>query len=240
MSLHISAKEGEIAPVLLMPGDPLRAKNIAENMLDNPVLVSSTRNIFFYTGSYRGTRVSIGASGMGCPSIGIYSYELYQQYQVECIMRIGTAGAYTTELKLFDLVNVDEAYSESSYARFAHHFNDNHFAHQGTAFDLLNRSAEQLHIPLKCCNIHSSDVFYRVDTSVPEIAVNNNCLAVEMESFALFANARFFKRSAACLVTISDIIPTGQHITAAEREQSLKTMTRLALESAVHIAGELS
>ena len=122
MSLHISADTGEIARIVLMPGDPLRAKHIAENMLENPALVSQIRNMFFYTGTYKGVRLTIGGSGMGCPSIGIYSHELYDFYNVECIIRIGTAGAYTTDLKLFDLVNVETAYSESSYAKFAHNF----------------------------------------------------------------------------------------------------------------------
>ena len=104
MSIHISAKAGEIAPVVLMPGDPLRAKHIADNMLEAVTLVSHTRNIFFYTGKYKGVPVTVGASGMGCPSIGIYSYELYNEYGVECIVRIGTAGAYSGDMKLYDVI----------------------------------------------------------------------------------------------------------------------------------------
>ncbi|MEI8059970.1 MAG: hypothetical protein WCG67_07425, partial [Ferruginibacter sp.] len=119
MSIHISAKPGEIAKIVLMPGDPLRAKYIAEKYLQDVKLVSSTRNIFFYTGIYNGKQVTIGASGMGCPSIGIYSYELYTEYGVDCIIRIGTCGAYTTDLKLFDLINVETAASESTFAQYA-------------------------------------------------------------------------------------------------------------------------
>ena len=119
MSVHISAKPGDIAKIVLMPGDPLRAKHIADTMLDNPVLVSTTRNAFYFTGTYKDVPVTIGASGMGCPSIGIYSYELYNEYNVECIIRIGTAGAYTSNSKLYDVINVDQAYSESTYAREA-------------------------------------------------------------------------------------------------------------------------
>ena len=235
MSLHISAAPGEIAPIVLMPGDPLRAKHIAENMLENPVLVSQTRNVYFYTGTYKGVRVSIGGSGMGCPSIGIYSYELFDQYNVECIIRIGTAGAYTTDLALYNLVNVDKAYSESSYARFAHNFMDDHFEHQGMAYDIINKTAVQSNTAVKSCNIHSSDVFYRVDKGVPKIATDNNCLAVEMEAFALFSNAKLFNKMAATLLTISDIIPTHEQISADERENSLKAMMGLALEAVVGI-----
>ena len=158
---------------------------------------------------------------------------------MECIIRIGTAGAYREDLKLYDLVNVDQAYSESSYALHAHAFTANHFEHQGKAFELINKTAGDLHMDLKSCNIHSSDVFYRLDPALPKIAADNNCLAVEMESFALFANAKQLKKMAACLLTVSDIIPTHQRISSHERENSLKAMTLLALESAVVIDGYL-
>ena len=239
MSLHISAAPGEIAPIVLMPGDPLRAKHIAENMLENAVLVSQTRNVYFYTGTYKGVRVSIGGSGMGCPSIGIYSYELFDQYNVECIIRIGTAGAYTTDLELYDLVNVDKAFSESTYAKFAHNFPEDHFEHQGMAYDIINKTAAQMNTKVKCCNIHSSDVFYRVDKAVPKIAADHNCLAVEMEAFALFSNAKLFNKMGATLLTISDIIPTQEQISADERENSLKAMMGLALEAVVGINLEM-
>jgi DeoD family purine-nucleoside phosphorylase len=119
MSVHINAKNREIASVVLMPGDPLRAKYIAENWLSDVKLVASTRNIFYYTGTYKDVRITIGASGMGCPSIGIYSYELYNEYNVEAIIRIGTAGSYHPHIKLYDVINVENACSESTYAKFA-------------------------------------------------------------------------------------------------------------------------
>ena len=119
MSIHISAQKGEIAKIVLMPGDPLRAKYMADNFLQEIKQVSSTRNVFYFTGVYKDKQVTVGASGMGCPSIGIYSYELYTEYEVDCIIRIGTCGAYTTELKLFDLLNVNEAVSESTFAQYA-------------------------------------------------------------------------------------------------------------------------
>ena len=240
MSLHISAAIGEIAKIVLMPGDPLRAKHIAEKMLENPVLVSQTRNVFFYTGTYKGVKVTIGGSGMGCPSIGIYSYELFDQYKVECIIRIGTAGAYTTGLALYDLVNADRSYSESTYASCAHHYTENNFEHQGMAYAIINKVAGQLNIPVKNCNIHSSDVFYRVDKDIPKIAADNNCLAVEMEAFALFSNAKLFNKMAATLLTISDIIPTQEQISAEQRENSLVTMMNVALEAVLEIDKNLN
>lgn len=234
MSIHISAKKGDIAPIVLMPGDPLRAKHISE-MLENVTMVSSTRNAFYFTGTYKGVRVTIGASGMGCPSIGIYSHELYDEYEVKCIIRVGTAGAYTTDLKVYDLVNVDKAYSESTYARHAHGIDDNNFSHQGRAYELINEAAVEHGVPVITCAIHSSDVFYRVDKNIPEMASANNCLAVEMESFALFSNAKLFNRMAATVLTISDVIPTHEGMTADQRETSLDAMATLVLVAAVKI-----
>jgi purine-nucleoside phosphorylase len=233
MSIHIAAKPGEIAPLVLMPGDPLRAKYIAENNLENIQLVSSTRNIYFFTGNYKGTRLTIGASGMGCPSIGIYSYELFNEYGVECILRIGTCGAYHTSINLFDLITANKAFSESTYAKYAFGYEEDGFEQQGKMYGVINEMAKKLDQPILAGNIHSGDPFYRVDPGLPEVVTKNNCLAAEMEAFALFANAKYFKKSAACLLTVSDIIPARKMITADERERSLDKMTRLALESAV-------
>jgi purine-nucleoside phosphorylase len=239
MSIHISAKAGEIAPIVLMPGDPLRAKHIADKFLENSKLVNTTRNVFFYTGNYKGTRITIGASGMGCPSIGIYSYELYNEYDVQCAIRIGTAGAYSTDLKLFDVINVDKAYSESTYAKCAFDFNEDCFEHQGDAFNIINQTALDSGKKIIAGNIHSSDVFYRSTPTLPQIASRNNCVAVEMEAFALFANAKHLKKMAATILTISDIIPTRESITSDQRERSLETMIDLALESSVAIMNKV-
>ena len=235
MSIHIAAKPGEIAPIVLMPGDPLRAKYIAEKKLTNAVLVSNTRGINFFTGTYKGTRLTIGASGMGCPSIGIYSYELYSEYDVQCIMRIGTCGSYMLSIKLYDLINVEVACSESTYARTAFDYTKNHFRHQGNAYNIINDTAKGMNIPLRTGAIHSGDAFYRVDKALPEIVLEHNCLAAEMEAFALFANAQHFGKMAATLLTVSDIIPTHEKISADERERSLDTMFNLSLESALKI-----
>lgn len=235
MSIHISAKEEEIAPIVLMPGDPLRAKFIAENNLENIKQVNSVRNIFFYTGTYKGVRVTIGASGMGIPSIGIYSYELYAEYNVECIMRIGTCGAYLDSIHVFDLINTDVAYSESTYAETAFNYPDNPIPHQGKIYDVINDTAKALNIPLLTGPIHSGDAFYRVDRQLPKIARENKCIAAEMEAFALFANAKYFNKMAASLLTVSDNIVTHKKMSAEEREKSLAVMTRLALESCLNL-----
>ena len=239
MSLHISAKLGEIAPIVLMTGDPLRAKHIAENMLTNAQLVSHTRNVFYYTGTYKDVRVTIGASGMGCPSIGIYSYELYNEYDVDCIIRIGTAGSYLEEINVYDMINVDHACSESTYAKYAFDIAGNTIAHQGKAFDIINQTAQEINSPLKKGNIHSSDIFYRSVPGIPAVAKENNCFAVEMEAFALFANAKHLGKTAATLLTISDVIPTGENISADAREKSLTPMMNLALESVLRIQNTL-
>jgi purine-nucleoside phosphorylase len=235
MSIHIAAKPGEIAPIVLMPGDPLRAKYVADKMLTDSRLVSNTRGINFFTGTYKGVPVTIGASGMGCPSIGIYSYELYNEYEVDCIMRIGTCGSYMMGIKLYDLINVDIACSESTYAKYAFEYPANHFKHQGPAYDIINETAKTMSIPLRTGAIHSGDVFYRADKALPEIVFQHNCLAAEMEAFALFANAQYLGKMAATLLTVSDIIPTHEKISADERERSLDKMIELAMESVLGI-----
>lgn len=231
MSIHISAKPGEIEKIVLMPGDPLRAKYIADHFLQNVKLVSSTRNIYFYTGTYKDKPLTVGASGMGCPSIGIYSYELYTEYEADCIIRIGTCGAYTEKLKLFDLINADTACSESTYAECAFGYEKDRFKHRGKAFDIINDTAKTLQLDVQTGTIHSGDVFYRAGKGKPAIVKKYKCLAAEMEAFALFANARYLKKSAATLLTVSDIIPTHQKISAGERETALLPMMNLALES---------
>ena len=235
MSIHISAKPGEIEKIVLLAGDPLRAKYIADNFLQNVKLVSSTRNIYFFTGTYKDKPLTVGASGMGCPSIGIYSFELFTEYEADCIIRIGTCGAYTKKMKLFDLINAETACSESTYAECAFGYKKDQFKHQGDAFDIINNTAAELDLELKTGPIHSGDVFYRAEKDKPVIVKKYKCLAAEMEAFALFANARYLKKSAATILTVSDIIPTHEKISADEREKALLPMINLALESVVKI-----
>jgi len=233
MSVHISARPGEIEKIVLLAGDPLRAKYIADNFLRNVRLVSSTRNIYFFTGTYKDKSLTVGASGMGCPSIGIYSFELFTEYEADCIIRIGTCGAYTKKMKLFDLINAETACSESTYAECAYGYKKDSFKHQGDAFDIINLTAAELDLELKTGPIHSGDVFYRAEKGKPAIVKKYKCLAAEMEAFALFANARYLKKSAATLLTVSDIIPTHERISADEREKALLPMMNLALEAVV-------
>ena len=201
--------------------------------------MNSTRNAFYFTGTYKGVPVTIGASGMGCPSIDIYSYELYTAYDVECIIRIGTAGAYDSTTKVYDVINVDKAYSESTYAREAFEISADHLVHQGIAYDLINDTAQKMNMPVIAANIHSSDVFYRSKKGTPPVAAQNNCVCVEMEAFALFSNAQYLNKMAATILTISDVIPTGESMSADQRQNSLDNMTKLALESVVAIYNKL-
>jgi purine-nucleoside phosphorylase len=235
MSVHIVAKKGEIAKTVLQPGDPLRAKYIADHFLTDVKLVSATRNIFYFTGIYKGKEVSVGASGMGIPSIGIYSYELFTEFDVDTIIRIGTCGAYTTDLKVYDVLNVEFAASESTYAKFSWEIEEDRLAHQGNTFDLINQTAKDLSVKLQPTTIHTSDIFYRKNLELPAIAQKYNCSAVEMEAFALFANAQYLGKNAATILTVSDVIPTGDEISADQRENSLKVMIELALETAIKI-----
>ncbi len=235
MSLHISAKPGEIEKFVLLAGDPLRAKYVSDNYLQKAKLVSSTRNAFYFTGTYKDKLLTVGASGMGCPSIGIYSYELFSEYEVDCIIRIGTCGAYTKKLNLFDLINVDEACSESTYAECAFGYTKDRFKHRGNSFDMINETAKELIQELKTGLVHSGDVFYRTGKGKPDIVKKYKCLAAEMEAFALFANARYLKKSAATLLTVSDIIPTHEKISADERERALNPMIELALEAVLRM-----
>jgi purine-nucleoside phosphorylase len=240
MSVHISASEGSIAKTVLLAGDPLRAKYMSDHFLENARLVSHTRNAFYYTGNYKNKPVTIGASGMGCPSIGIYSFELYTEYEVDTIIRIGTCGAYTTELSVYDLINVDTAASESTYALHAWGIEGDTIKHQGKTFEIINQIAAKLaekdpKFKTRPATIHSSDVFYRKTKGTPPLAAATGCIAVEMEAFALFANAQHLQKNAATLLTVSDIIPTMEMISADQREKSLLPMMHLALETAIEL-----
>jgi purine-nucleoside phosphorylase len=235
MSVHINAAKGDISDIVLMPGDPLRAKFMAERFLSDTKLVSTTRNIYYFTGQYKNRRVTIGASGMGCPSIGIYSYELYTEYDVNCIIRIGTCGAYTAELKVFDLINAESAASESTYAKYAWGIEGTAIPHQGAAFDIIGKTAAAKNLNIRNCTVHSSDIFYRKDPNIPEIARLHQCPAVEMEAFALFANAQHTGKQAATILTVSDVIPTREFISSDQREKALLPMMELALDSTLSL-----
>lgn len=231
---HIEAKKGDIAKVVLMPGDPLRAKFIADTFLEDVRMVNGVRNMFGYTGTYQGKEVTVFGSGMGMPSIGIYSYELYNQYDVEAIIRIGSAGSYSESAKLYDVVLADSAYSESSFAKAAFNIQEDILNPSETLNALIKEKAAALNYPMIVDRIHSSDVFYR-DSGVTwkDIRDEHDVVCVEMESFALFANAQKLNKKAACLLTISDSLVTDEVTTAEERQVSFTKMMEIALETAI-------
>ena len=230
---HNQAKFGEIAKNVLMPGDPLRAKFIAETFLENIKLVNSVRNMLAYTGEYKGKEITVMASGMGMPSIGIYSYELYSQYGVENIVRVGSAGAYTDKLNLFDVVLAESAWSESSFAKTQNGYDKDTTYPDRELNEKIIETAKKLNIPLHLEKIHSSDVFYteaNVD-GYKEINAKHGCECVEMESFALFHNAKVLGKKAACLLTISDSFTSEQKATPEERQTAFINMMKIALET---------
>ena len=230
---HNSAENGMIAKTVLMPGDPLRAKYIAETYLENPVLFSSVRGMLGYTGSYRGRTLSVMGSGMGMPSIGIYSYELYSQYGVENIIRIGSAGSYCEEARIYDVVLATAAFSESSFARVQSGYQEPFTYPDKGLCERLRQSAGHLGIPLIEGVVHSSDVFYREDRTpyYQRLHDEQGCLCVEMESFALVHNASVLHTHAACLLTISDSFVSHEETSAEERQTSFTAMMQVALEA---------
>lgn len=234
---HINAIDGAFAKTVLMPGDPLRAKFIAENFLTDAQLVTSVRNMLGYTGTYQGVPVSVMASGMGQPSIGIYSWELFTQYGVENIIRIGSAGSYTGRLDVMDVVLVSSAVSESNYALLQGGEERHQLEPDSQINATVLQAAKALDIDCKLGVVHSSDVFY----SDPKlggweaIAKRTGAECVEMESFALFHNANVLGKHAACLLTISDSFVNHQELSAEERQNSFTTMMRLALETAIRL-----
>jgi len=230
---HIEAKKGDIAKTVLMPGDPLRAKMIADTFLENVTRFNTVRNMFGYTGTYKGKTISVMGSGMGMPSIGIYSYELYTEFDVEEIVRIGSCGAYSEKLNLYDVLLVDKAWSESSYAKTQNGTNDEYAYPSKELNDKLRQNAKELNIPITEGTIHSSDVFYRENfKEYEEIRDKYGALAVEMESFALFHNAKVTGKKAACLLTVSDSLVTSEATTPEERQNAFTKMMDIALELA--------
>ncbi len=228
---HNSAKQGEIAKKVLMPGDPLRAKFIAENFLDNPECVNKVRNMFAFTGTYKGKEVTVMGGGMGMPSIGIYSYELFHFYDVDKIIRIGSAGALQDDVKLMDVVLAQGACTDSNYAR--------QFCLPGTfapiaSYSLLKSAADaadRLGIPVRVGNVLSGDVFYNDDKTVNDSWRKMGVLCVEMECAALFMNAARAGKEALGILTISDHIYRPESLPAEAREKSFRQMMEIALEA---------
>ena len=235
MSIHCNAKKGDIEKTVLMPGDPLRAKYIAENFLENVKLVNTVRNMLAYTGTYNGKPVTVFSSGMGMPSMGIYSYELFKFYDVEKIIRIGSCGAYNADLNLFDTILVDKSYTEGNFA-YEWSEKEEHICSADQSLNkILEVTAKNIGIPIIKGNTLCNDCFDGylddIDSFIARFPKDLNIIACEMEAFALFYMAKYFNKKAACLLTVVDSHYKNQESTSEERERSLNNMIKVALES---------
>lgn len=226
---HINAEEGAFAKTVLMPGDPLRAKFIAETFFKNAVLVNNVRGVQGYTGEYNGKKVSVMASGMGMPSMAIYSYELFKFFGVDTIIRIGSAGATSSDLELRDIVIADSAYTVSSIIKEMG-FDGNEPHASSVKVEVARKIAAEKGYRAVTGKIMSSDVFYRT-TDLAEMK-EKNILAVEMEAAALFVNAINLNKNAVALCTISDSLVTGESLPALDRQLTFTQMMEVALEMA--------
>jgi len=239
MTPHIESKLEDIAKTVLMPGDPLRAKYIADNFLTDAKLINTVRNMFGYTGKYKGHEITVFASGMGMPSIGIYAYELYKIYGVENIIRLGSCGAYTTNLKIFDTVLVNQSYTTGNFAQNLNN-TDCHIANSTAQLnDLIKNTASECDITIKEANVFCSEVFdYYIDdldVFLATLPSDMNISCAEMESFALFYLAKYLNKNAACLLTVVDNHISHEEISSDKREQSLNDMITLGLEAAIKL-----
>ena len=232
---HISAKPGDFGKTVLMPGDPLRAKFIAENFLQNPVLVNNVRGVQGHTGYYKGVKVSVMASGMGMPAIGIYSHELYNAYGVENIIRVGSAGSIQENINLYDIVLAQGACTDSN---FAHQFHLPGTFAPIADFQLLTeavKACEELGATYHVGNVNSSDVFYGDHEGVPEgldsvyALKKMGVMALEMEAAALYMNAARYGKRALCICTISDHVLKGVETSSQQRQNSFTQMMKIAL-----------
>ena len=228
---HISAKKEDLAETIIMPGDPLRSKMIAETFLENPVLVNNVRGVQGYTGMYKGKRVTVMASGMGNPSMGIYSYELFKFYDVKKIIRIGSIGGMDEKLKIKDVVLAKNVYTNTNYNNY---FKDNGEGYILGDFKCIKEAEDYLKttsIPYHIGDILCSDTFYTDEDEVAK-AKKHNLLGVEMESAALYLNAKRTGKEAMVICTVSNNIITGEETSSEERQNAFKDMVKVALELA--------
>jgi len=234
MSTHInSANKGDIAESILLPGDPLRAKYIAENYLDNPRLYNDIRNMLGYTGTYKGVPVSVQGTGMGMPSMGIYSWELIKEYKVKNLIRVGTAGSFHKDVKIKDIVL---AMSTSTDSNYVHTFDVPGNLAPTCSWELIQKArtaAEKLNIPVHAGNVVSCDVFYEITDDWWKRWAKMGVMAVEMEAAALYMNASYLGANALCMVTISDHFVTGERASVEQRQVSFTDMMEIALETAI-------
>ncbi len=239
MTPHINAKEGDIAKIVLAPGDPLRAKYIAENFLEDYRLVNTVRNILAYTGTYKSKEITVFSTGMGMPSMGIYCYELYKFYNVETIIRIGSCGAYSGDLNIFDTILVKDSYTEGNFAKALNNKDCHLVSSSEDINSIIKETANKTNIKFVEGNVLCGECFdyYVEDINVllDRLPKEFNITAAEMESFALFYTAKYLNKKASCLLTVVDSHYKKQEISSEEREKSLNDMILLALESCLSI-----
>ena len=239
MTPHNEAKKEDIASTVLMPGDPLRAKYIAENFLEDIKVVNTVRNMLGYTGYYKGKRITVFSSGMGMPSIGIYAYELYKFYDVKNIIRIGSCGAYSEKLNIFDTILVDKSYTEGNFA-YALEGKECHLTNADTYLnEVIKQTALDENTEIITGNVLCSEVFdyyvANLDDLISRFPKELNIIGAEMESFALFYIAKYLNKKASCLLTVVDSHYKHQEISAEERQNSLNTMIKLALDASIKL-----
>ena len=238
MTAHNEAKVGEIAKVVIMPGDPLRAKYIAENFLEDFKLVNSVRNIFAYTGMYKGKKITVMASGMGMPSMGIYCYELYKFYGVETIIRVGSCGVYVDGIDLLDTILVNGSYTLGNFAR-NYNNKDVKFVEADDELNKIEETALEIGVKIRKENMACTECFdpyiEDVDSVINEFPAEKNIVGAEMESFALFYTAKMLGKKAACLLTVVDSIKKKESLSAEKRQKSLKNMILLSLDTCLKL-----
>ena len=234
--IEASSKE-EVARIVIMPGDPLRAKKIAETYFENAIQFNQVRGMLGFTGNYKGKRLSVMGSGMGFGSMGIYSYELFKFYDVNIIIRIGSCGAANPDLDIMDIILADHAFSTETFAKDAHGLQENLIQGSVRVSDAIKKIAASSNITVHEGNIGSGNVFYStVRGEWEETEREHNVIAGEMESFALFANAKALGKEAACLLTVSDSkFKENQNLSAQARQNAFDDMMRLALDTAVSL-----
>ncbi len=236
---HNEANKGDIAKTVIMPGDPLRAKYIVENFFEDYKLVNSVRGMYAYTGTYKGKELTVMAHGMGMPSVGIYSYELYKFYDVDNIIRIGSCGGYLPELKLFDIILSENVFSESNYALTLNN-EDCHIVNSSNELNtIIKNTAKENNCNLTVGNTVCTDCFdlYMTDVNkfLERVPAGFNPVSAEMEAFALFYNAKLLNKKAACLMSVVDSKFIKEVATAEERQIGLNNMIKLALDSSLEL-----
>lgn len=236
---HNEANKGDIAKTVIMPGDPLRANYIVENFFEDFKLVNKVRGMYAYTGTYKGKKLSVMASGMGIPSMGIYSYELFKFYDVDNIIRIGSCGAYLPELNLFDIILSQKVFSESNYALTLNNENCHIASSCNDLNNIIKNTASENNIKLTCGNTVCTDCFdvYMTDVNkfLKRVPDNFNPISAEMEAFALFYNAQLLNKHASCLMSVVDSKFIDIIASTEERQTGLNNMIRLALDSAISL-----